>query len=119
MIISLIKGLNVMKIRYVKTPFVEPISGKVYKVSYYIGRFSGEMKNGKEIAINVYEPIIVTKKENENKTKKEIRKMVSERTKKAKESFRKRVEKITSGKKRIGLKYHKGYFYFLNAKEVT
>ena len=109
-----------MNISYTKTPWIKPFSESyIYKIRYFIARYEGNMKNGNKVRTNVYEPIIISKEEMKDTNIKQLKKMVSFKNKLAKKAFANRINNYLSGNKRIGMPGYKGYFYFINAEEIT
>jgi hypothetical protein len=104
-----------MKISYTQTLWRKPVN-KHFKIKYFIARYKGNMKNGREIFTNVYQPVVITEKQ-EKKDKNRL--LEKAKIEQAKIWFRNIIIKNLSGKKRIGLPSYKGYFYFLNAEEIT
>ena len=100
------------------TPWVRPSRSDVYKVRFIVGVFTGNMKNGKKLRVDMYEPITVTCKDMGRNTPSKLKKLIKSRTNLAHLAFESRIEKYLSGKRRVGLPKKKGYFYFLNMREI-
>lgn len=106
------------RIEYIITPLINPFSGIVYEIRYYLARYKGNMKNGRKIIINLYSPIWITKDEKQNLSSKKIYDLFEKRSKKAEKDITNRIRKYILTDKRIGLPGHKGRFYFLNPESV-